>query len=220
MIFIQKKLKNKRGASIVLALVFFLVAAVIGGIVLASAASNSGRFSHIRKEQQAYLTISSAAKIVREEIKNQNFKVNSTVVKVTKSGSAATTGPTVSFSADGSSVSNKVLAFGEYIYKNSSGTAPDGEFTIESELETVHAELTMDTEYNVTIRFFFMDGANESRAHELILTASAIENSSTVTSRTESEIGTSTNAQIEVTEKTVTSKIFTWDSVEILKGGV
>lgn len=70
---IAQKLKSRRGASIILALMFFLVCAVIGGAVLASSVSNAGRLSHQAEEQQAYLTVSSAAKLVRDELSGISF---------------------------------------------------------------------------------------------------------------------------------------------------
>lgn len=51
-----------------MALVFFLIAAIIGGIVITAASASAGRLTHLRDEQQAYLTVSSAARLARDEI--------------------------------------------------------------------------------------------------------------------------------------------------------
>ena len=63
-----RKLNSKRGVTIVMALLFFVIAAIIGSIVITAASASSGRLSHIHNEQQAYLTVSSAAKLARGEI--------------------------------------------------------------------------------------------------------------------------------------------------------
>lgn len=54
-----KKLNCKRGASLVIALIIFLLCALAGASALAMAATNAGRYSH--KNEQEYYPVSSAA---------------------------------------------------------------------------------------------------------------------------------------------------------------
>lgn len=65
---IGEKLKSQRGASILLALLFFLLCAMVGASVLMAAASNAGRSRSSREEQQKYLTLSSALQLVCDEL--------------------------------------------------------------------------------------------------------------------------------------------------------
>lgn len=70
---VKGKLKSKRGVTIIMALVFFLIAAIIGSIVITAASASVGRLTHLRREQQAYLTVSSAAKLARDVIADTKF---------------------------------------------------------------------------------------------------------------------------------------------------
>ncbi len=63
-----KKLKSNRGASILFALLLLIVCVVAGSAALTSAASNLGRYTHLRQDQQRYLAVSSAVRLVREEL--------------------------------------------------------------------------------------------------------------------------------------------------------
>lgn len=65
---IRDKLRSQRGASILLALLFFLVCAMVGASVLMAAASNAGKSRSSREEQQKYLTLSSAMQLVCDEL--------------------------------------------------------------------------------------------------------------------------------------------------------
>ena len=61
-----KKLNNRRGASILIALLLFLICALAGAAAITAAASNMGRYEYLIKNQQTYLSVSSAAQLFRE----------------------------------------------------------------------------------------------------------------------------------------------------------
>ena len=65
---IGEKLRSESGASILLALLFFLLCAMVGASVLMAAASNAGKSRSNREEQQKYLTLSSALQLVCDEL--------------------------------------------------------------------------------------------------------------------------------------------------------
>ncbi len=65
---IREKLRSESGASILLALLFFLLCAMVGASVLMAAASNAGKSRSGREEQQKYLTLSSAMQLVCDEL--------------------------------------------------------------------------------------------------------------------------------------------------------
>lgn len=65
---IREKLCSESGASILLALLFFLLCAMVGASVLMAAASNAGKSRSNREEQQKYLTLSSALQLVCDEL--------------------------------------------------------------------------------------------------------------------------------------------------------
>lgn len=68
MVAIRNKLRSESGASILLALLFFLLCAMVGASVLMAAASNAGKSRSGREEQQKYLTLSSAMQLVCDEL--------------------------------------------------------------------------------------------------------------------------------------------------------
>ncbi|MCR5097193.1 MAG: hypothetical protein K6A70_10745 [Erysipelotrichaceae bacterium] len=60
---IRKKLKSNEGASLMVALLFFVVCAAIGSIVLTAATAASGRMKGIKNNNQNFYSVLSAAKI-------------------------------------------------------------------------------------------------------------------------------------------------------------
>ncbi len=68
-----KKLKGKGGASIVIALLVLLICVTAGAAALTAASANAGRYTHLRQDQQRYLAVSSAAKLVRAELCGGHF---------------------------------------------------------------------------------------------------------------------------------------------------
>ncbi len=65
---LSAKLNNRRGASILMALLLFLICALAGAAALTAAGSNIGRYSYLEEDQQQYLAVSSAAKLFREQL--------------------------------------------------------------------------------------------------------------------------------------------------------
>lgn len=64
----RQKLHSRRGASMLIALLFFLTAMMVGAVVLTAASTNAGRVVRSRREQQNYLAVASAAELVKEDI--------------------------------------------------------------------------------------------------------------------------------------------------------
>lgn len=73
---IREKLRSESGASILLALLFFLLCAMVGASVLMAAASNAGKSRSNREEQQKYLTLSSALQLVCDELTAAKYTAN------------------------------------------------------------------------------------------------------------------------------------------------
>lgn len=65
---LTQKLHSRRGASFLLALLFFLICALAASSVLMAAASNAGRSRSARAEHQVYLTVSSAVRLLCDEL--------------------------------------------------------------------------------------------------------------------------------------------------------
>ncbi len=69
------KLRSDRGASITMALLFFIVCAVIGSVVLAAGSASAGRMSSMTATDQRYFSVSSAAQLIREQIEGSSVTV-------------------------------------------------------------------------------------------------------------------------------------------------
>lgn len=67
---IHKKLSSRKGASIIIALLFFLICATVGAIILAMAQANLSHVKTERENEKDYLALSSAALIVKKRMKN------------------------------------------------------------------------------------------------------------------------------------------------------
>ncbi len=74
-----RKLKSHRGASIIIALLVLLVCATAGAAALTAAGANAGRYTHMRRDQQRYLAVSSAVKLVRSELADRSFTATATL---------------------------------------------------------------------------------------------------------------------------------------------
>lgn len=68
---ICKKLGSEKGASILFALLLFLVCAVIGAIVLTAATAAAGRAAKLAESDQRYHSVASAAELISHELSGQ-----------------------------------------------------------------------------------------------------------------------------------------------------
>lgn len=64
----QKKLKSGAGATILMALLFFLVAVMVSTVIISAAITATQTLRARREAQQAYLTCSSAAQYIRDAL--------------------------------------------------------------------------------------------------------------------------------------------------------
>jgi len=69
----RAKLHSSSGASMVMALLFLLLCLMVGAVILTAASANAGRVSRQRSQQQDYFTVSSAAKLLRDELEGLTF---------------------------------------------------------------------------------------------------------------------------------------------------
>lgn len=79
---VWKKLHNRSGASLLFAILVFMLCILAGTGALTAAAANAGRFTHLEAEQQRYLTMGSAAGLLRDALSDQTFTATLTTKKV------------------------------------------------------------------------------------------------------------------------------------------
>lgn len=72
---LKKKIRSNRGASIVIALMLFLVCAAVGAVVLTAGTAAAGRASQQEKMDRRYYSVLSAAELVRDQLDGQSYTV-------------------------------------------------------------------------------------------------------------------------------------------------
>ena len=72
---LKRKLKSRRGASSIIALLFFVVAMMVGAVVLSSAGTNAGRASHALKDQQEYYAVESAVSVISGDLEDTKIVI-------------------------------------------------------------------------------------------------------------------------------------------------
>ena len=70
----MKKLKNNSGATILMALLLILLAMAVGAAILMAAVSAAHHMKSDREAQQNYLTVSSAAELIRDSIAGDKYE--------------------------------------------------------------------------------------------------------------------------------------------------
>ena len=77
------KLRSQAGASMVVALVFFLLCMMVGCVVLTAASVNIGKVESDRRAHQQYLAVSSAARLLKRELTAATIEVSTVTTKIT-----------------------------------------------------------------------------------------------------------------------------------------
>ena len=68
-------IRSRSGASLSMALLLFLVCAVIGAVVLTAGTAAAGRVSRLAEMDQRYYSVSSAAQLLAEELSGKTVTV-------------------------------------------------------------------------------------------------------------------------------------------------
>ena len=78
---LTQKLKSQRGASMLFALLVFLLCMLAGTAALTAAAANAGRYSHLEEEQRQYFSVASALDLLQARL-DEEFEKKSVSIKV------------------------------------------------------------------------------------------------------------------------------------------
>lgn len=71
---LRNRIRSNSGATILLALLFFLLCALAGSIILSAGSAAAGRISGLKETEQSFYSVTSAAQVIREEIEGQEFQ--------------------------------------------------------------------------------------------------------------------------------------------------
>ena len=70
----MKKCTDRKGVTILMALLLLLVASMVSVVILTAATTAARHISNDRQSQQAYLTVSSAAELLRDDILSSGYE--------------------------------------------------------------------------------------------------------------------------------------------------
>ena len=96
----MKKLKNNSGATILMALLLILLAMAVGAAILTAAVSAAHHMKSDREAQQNYLTVSSAAELIRDSIAGDKYERTMTETHTASTDEEGHTTYTVSYSTN------------------------------------------------------------------------------------------------------------------------
>lgn len=96
----MKKLKNNSGATILMALLLILLAMAVGAAILTAAVSAAHHMKSDREAQQNYLTVSSAAELIRDSIAGDKYEWTMTETHTANTDEEGHTTYTVSYSTN------------------------------------------------------------------------------------------------------------------------
>ena len=240
----MKKLRSERGASILMALVLLLLASMVSAVILTAATSAARRVRNDREAQQDYLTVSSAAEMIRDSIQADRYYRKVTVTTYLPQEQEAD-GVTVTYTPPPTIEMEQELpgrVMSEWLAAGISGSEPESPVsitgssdTIEISVPTIKSRDGEETNLKTVIADFTMDSGSGDITVKLRIKP---ENENTNTNmNTDSEEdcrmtltlkgsceektsvstgGTSDSGTID--EIRITEATITWDSGKIVKG--
>ena len=151
------KLKNQQGATLMMALLLLLAASMVSAVILTAATSSARRLENDRAARQAYLTVSSAARLLRDDILNASFVQETVKTTYTNDTSTETSRETTSptgFTA-------AWLKAGKAAVDRDSGKSFTDTIILSVDgLDDVSAVFTMAPNYDITIVLHLADGGD------------------------------------------------------------
>lgn len=157
---LRQKLNSQSGASIVIALVFFLVCLTVGGVVLTAATASAGRIARIEDEQQAYFAVRSAAELLRDEFEGVTYQASFEEHAGGETGSGRIAPPTSELTAQSANLTElmtKLKAQSADVFLNETSRQPEGaDTTLDLPItadgfEQVDAQYAFGADYGVVI---------------------------------------------------------------------
>ncbi|WP_419023412.1 hypothetical protein [Emergencia sp.] len=174
---LRNRIRSNSGATILLALLFFLLCAMAGSIILSAGSAAAGRISGLKESEQAFYSVTSAAQVMRDEIEGQEFQA------YTEDGGK----PIYTVEPD-SKIAKILMSAVKAVYEDNQSKVEET-FTIRPQdsqknvLGTVTANLIMTDDYKIEITF----NIESSEKYVCRLTAKAIVNRTTTRYEEEKE---------------------------------
>ncbi|MGI6055712.1 MAG: hypothetical protein ACOYBD_01815 [Bilifractor sp.] len=169
-VLIQRKIRSEEGASLSVALLFFLVCAIVGSVILAAATSSMGRMKNLSSTEQDKNAVYSTARLVVRRMSGKNLADDKILPKVLGLSAAGSSG---GGSTSGGSTSGGVTGNG-----TSSGAAESGNTTtvFKSNDTEKNAQIVCnaaDNTLTTTVQFSFYRTVNDDGTYVDSVTAGA-----------------------------------------------
>ena len=190
----MKKCTDRKGITILMALLLLLVASMVSVVILTAATTAARHISNDRQSQQAYLTVSSAAELLRDDILSSSYEQKVTR-RPTATGSYIERTEVTQTPQGAMKVwlERGIEAVGRGIaYTDVITLIPDAA----SGLDAVQAEFTMTPAYDITVTLSLADSSQGNCLMTLTLSGDNTETGQT----------------------TVTTTTISWDTPLIEKG--
>ena len=217
----MKKLHNERGETILMVLLLLVLATMVSAVVLAAAVSSAKNMHTDREAQQNYLTVSSAAELVRESILGKTYSRTETTIERTwldeEGQEHSSTSTSVAYKRpDGLMApwlndcidddAERTIFRRSTIELSAVPSATSGEDS-SGKLKTVQAVYTMDDDFNITIIFSLPDAGDNDCVMTLEVKGTKTVGTPKVVSLG-GDSGTKTEQETSIT----------WNSAKISKG--
>ncbi len=228
---VRSKLRDKSGVSVLMGLLFMLVCLMVGTVVLTASTAASGKLASLQESEQNYLTVASAARLLKKRIgvlKYERVDTSYTVDGAYAPAYPPSTVKTLTASA-GSDVfwEEELLELCEILTPppppvpapasiekklQISGTAPSGG---PSEWETVYGTVKMEADGRIYVTLWLGDPASAEPEHNRMKLEFCPDGPIENTVVTSEEL-----ADGRIKEKTVVTKTCAWpeDGCIITKG--
>lgn len=163
---IKRKLSEDSGASILIALIFFMICAVVGTLMITASMASSGRMHNLKSDQQSYYNIYSAAKLLEKELCDQKYSKYKEVSESGEESMEYLEKPNSSFSDLLVNCADHIFEKHTEIEKTLYVSLPSS--TDKEEME-VEAKFFMDTDYQIVISLY--EKSNPSIEYEVRIPA-------------------------------------------------
>ena len=201
----MKKCTDRKGVTILMALLLLLVASMVSVVILTAATTAARHISNDRQNQQTYLTVSSAAELLRDDILSSGYEQKVTR-RPTATGSYIERAEVTQTPQGAMKVwlERGIEAVGRGIaYTDVITLTPDAA----SGLDAVQAEFTMTPAYDITVTLSLADSSQGNCLMTL-----------TLSGQWKQQVTTVTGGNTETGQTTVTTTTISWDTPLIEKG--
>lgn len=157
-----KKLKDQSGLSLAVALLIFLACAMVGATILSAATASDGTLLDLKDDSHDTYLLNSAADYMISKVEDVTFDFGS--------------------SAPEDMIQSTVYSMARNVHDSTTSVHDALDFTITSDnaSESIHADMTMDTDYNLKVQLSKKEDNHTSYLNVRIAGSAYVDPSGTV----------------------------------------